>query len=345
MKAIINKSIPVLGDYELKYPLDCDSDIMGKQFEIHLENVIGQILFPKLSPEFINAQVSGKLENDNHVIPGPVCPLDGIQWGNQQDCFGCTDWGQTMSFPKGNSLVKRVLVTFTPLDKNLEIDMQTVYNCIDAWFERFYEIYEVISMAPAKKTEIKTPPLIQGYGFRNAGIILHAIDPSTNKLIPIHNSNDNGAHIKVELLNGRLKYEELVKIINFTNQQKDMNFGYKYYLEGFRAFHEGDYKKTITVCSPALEVALLNGIKNFAASKNIYFLDKLMKKYRMLGGYFALAIDIDMELPTHDYKTALLDLRNDVVHNGYAPSKEETDKYLKDVRLYLDTFLSGILAI
>ena len=101
--------------------------------------------------------------------------------------------------------------------------------------------------------------------------------------------------------------------------------------------------KKITVCSPALEAALLNGIKNFAVKKNIYFLDKLLKKYRMLGGYFALACDIDMTLPTQDYKTALLDLRNEVVHNGYAPTKEEADKYLKDVRLYLDAFSNGIL--
>ena len=135
----------------------------------------------------------------------------------------------------------------------------------------------------------------------------------------------------------------MIKIINLTNIQKDLTFDYRYFLEGFRAFHEGDYKKAITVCSPALEAALLNGIKSFATSKNIYFLDKLLKKYRMLGGYFALAKDIDMELPTQDYKTALLDLRNDVVHNGYAPSKEEADKYLKDVRLYLDTFSTGIL--
>ncbi len=327
----------------MKYPLDCDVDIMGKEFEIHLDNVVGKILLPKLSPDFINAQTAGKLDEDNPKIPGPVCPVNGLIWGNEEDGFGCTKWGQTMSFPKGNSMVNRVIVDFSINEIDAGTEVQTVYNYIDGWFNRFYDIYEIIAMIPAKKKEPKTPPIIQGYGFRNAGLLLYAVDPKTRKLNVIHNSNDNGAHITLDIPTGRLKYDELEKIINLTNIQKDLTFDYRYFLEGFRAFHEGDYKKAITVCSPALEAALLNGIKSFAISKNIYFLDKLLKKYRMLGGYFALAKDIDMELPTQDYKTALLDLRNDVVHNGYAPSKEEADKYLKDVRLYLDTFSTGIL--
>lgn len=343
MKAIIKKSIQVLGIYELKHPLDCDVNIMGKEFEIHLGDVIGKILFPKLSPDFVSAQTIGKLENDNHNIPGPISPINNITWGNEQDGFGCTKWGQTMAFPEGNSLVNHIMVEFSPLEDNLKIDSQTVYNHIDTWFERFYDIYEIISMMPAKKKEVKTPPLVQGYGFRNAGILLYAVDPDTKKLSAIHNENDNGACIAVELLNGRLKYNELKNIIDLTNEQKDLTFSYRYFLEGLRAFFEEDYKKAVTVCSPALEAALLNGIKNFAISKNIYFLEKLLKKYRMLGGYFALANDIDMKLPTQDYKTALLDLRNDVVHKGYSPTKEETDKYLNDIRLYLDTFSNGIL--
>lgn len=344
MKAIIRKTIRVLGDYELKHPLDCDSDIMGKEFNIYLGNVVGKILFPKLSPVFINAQTTGELKTESHAIPGPICPINGMKYGNEQDFFGCTKWGQTMSFPKGNSLVNRVMVEFFPIENNLETDSQTIYNHIDSWFERFYDIYEIISMRPAKRKEVKTPALVQGYGFRNAGLILYAVDPTTGKLKSIHNDNDEGAHITLDLLSGSLKYDELEKIINLTNEQKNLTFDFRYFLEGLRAFFEEDYKKVITVCSPALEAAILNGIKKFAVIKDIYFLDKLLKKYRMLGGYFALAKDIDMELPTQDYKSALLDLRNNVVHNGYAPTKEETEKYLKDVRLYLDTFSNGILS-
>ena len=345
MKAIVKKQIRVIGDYELKYPLDCDADIMGKEFELHLGDLVGKILFPKLAPAFICAQATGKLEKELDAIPGPVCPINGRTWGNEQDCFGHTKWGQTMSFPKGNSLISRVMIEFYIPEDDLGTNAQIIYHHIDEWFFRFYDIFEVVSMTPLEKKKDKIPPIVPGYGFRNSGILLYAVDSQTGKLNVIHNDNDNGAHMAIDFLYGHLKYEQLFRIIGLANEQKDLTFGYRYFLEGFRAFYNEDYKKTITVCAPALEAALLSGIKTFAGSKNIYFLDKLLKKYKMLSGYFALANDIDMELPTEDYTTAIVKLRNNVVHEGYAPTREETDKYLKDVRLYLDAFSNGILAV
>ena len=46
MKVIVEKTVCVLGDYELKFPLDCDSDVMGKEFKIRLDKV-------KLAPQII----------------------------------------------------------------------------------------------------------------------------------------------------------------------------------------------------------------------------------------------------------------------------------------------------
>lgn len=344
MENNITNTIRIIGVYKLDHPLACNSDILGKSFKIKLDNIEGNILFPKLSPGFISAKAKGKLDNDDLSIPGPICPIDGSTLGNDEDSFGRTSWGQTLSFPEGNSLINQVLLEFYISENDLGIDSQTVYNHIEEWLNRFYDICEVLLIKPVKSKEEKTPTLVIGYGLSNTGFILHAIDPKTKKLNPIYNNNDRDASIKVESLKYSLNFDELTKIIDLTNEQRDLSFDFKYYLEGLRAFFDNDCKKAITVCSPALEASLLNGIKNFSASKNIYFLDKLLKKYRMLGGYFALATDIDMELPTQDYKIALLDLRNNVIHNGYAPTKEETEKYLKDVRLYLDTFSKGMLS-
>lgn len=344
MENNINNTIRVLGVYKLNHTLLCNSDILGKSFKIKLGNIEGNILFPKLSPDFIKAQAIGKLDNNDHSIPGPLCPINEIKWGNDEDAFGYTKWGATRGFPNGISIIERIVLDFSILENDLDTNSQTVYNHIEAWFNRFYDIYEIILLKPAKRKKSKTPSIVIGYGLSNTGFILHAIDPKTKKLNPIYNNNDRDASIRVEILKDSLNFDELTKIIDLTNEQRDLSFDFKYYLEGLRAFFDDDYKKAITVCSPALEAALLNGIKNFSVSKNIYFLDKLLKKYRMLGGYFALAADIDMKLPTQDYKIALLDLRNNVVHNGYAPTKEETEKYLKDVRLYLDTFSKGMLS-
>ena len=109
---------------ELKNPLDCDSEILGMEFPINLGDVVGKILFPKLSPAFINAQEKGYLEHDQ-TLHGPVCPINPA-WGNNEDAFGCTEWGQTMSFPKGNSLIKRVMLDFSIQETNIETSAQTI---------------------------------------------------------------------------------------------------------------------------------------------------------------------------------------------------------------------------
>ena len=166
MKAIIRNTTRVLGDYELKCPLDCDCGIMGKSFEIKLGTVVGKILFPKLSPVFVSAQTAGNLETEHHTIPGPVCPISS-SWGNEEEANGSTIWGQTISFPKGNSLIKRVVLEFYIAENDFETNVQTVYDYVDAWFERFYDIYEIVLMAPVKKKESKIPHFVQGYTRKN----------------------------------------------------------------------------------------------------------------------------------------------------------------------------------
>lgn len=334
----------IIGDYKLKYALDCNIDLMGKVFDIQLGDITGKILFPKLAPDFIRALDTGKLESTNSVIPGPICPIDGFTSGNKQDFFGRTHWGQTMSYPNGDTIVEHIMLEFSSSENAVASEMQTVYNLIDNWFERLYDIYEIHSRKPIKSSTTKTPTLVKGYGFTNSNLLLYGADPLTKKLVPIHNDIDNNISISLDFSNGLLDYEQFSFLVNLANTQNELNFCYKFFLEGTRAFNEGDYKKAITVCAPALEATLLEGIKQFATRKNIYFLDKLLHKYRMLGGYFELAKDIQMDLPTNDYKDALVKLRNDVTHQGYSPAREETEKYLNDVRLYLDTFSTGWLS-
>ena len=50
---------------------------------------------------------------------------------------------------------------------------------------------------------------------------------------------------------------------------------------------------------------------------------------------FELAEDIKMPLPTSDYKTKLLELRNKVIHKGYKPTINEVNDYLNDEVLHL----------
>ena len=274
----------------------------------------------------------------NCSIPGPVCPIDKLKWGNSEDSFGCTKWGQTMTFPQGNTIINRVMIKFEET-----INYQEVYQNIDIWFKRFYQIYQIMNFKKIKNKENETPPLIKGFGFKNTGLILYSLDIETNKSEVIRDTNSK-CFISLDFANGELTYEIFEKIVCLVNKQRDLNFSYKCYLEGIIAFFDNDFKKAITICSPALENALHMGLEEFSKEKHIYFLNKLIdKKYKMLGGYFDLAKDLNMNLPTQDYKTKILLLRNKVIHKGYEPTQKEVKDYLEDIKVYLDYFIKSIL--
>lgn len=330
----------IYGEYDLEYPLYCAYELLGETFDITLGKTKGHIVFPKASPVFIAAKENKKLETDE--IPGPVCPIDSLTWGNKQDAFGVTDWGQTMSFPDGLTCIKKLFLIFDYEENNLELETQEIFDNIQKWFKKFFEIKEIITKKVSESKKEKVPKLIKGYGACNTGLMLYAYEVNQKKYFPIKN-NDMSLKISVNMPHIDLTKEDCGKIVTLVNNSKEIRFDYRFYLEGLRAYNLDDYIKAVTICSPALESALLNGIEKYAKANNIYFFKKLLKKYKMLGGYFSLAEDISMPLPTSTYKTNLLELRNKVIHKGYTPTKEETQKYLDEIRLYLDTFSNGIL--
>ena len=107
--------------------------------------------------------------------------------------------------------------------------------------------------------------------------------------------------------------------------------------------YNNDYIKAVTICSPAIEFVLSQALESFCKEKDIYFLNKLRKKYRMLGGLFELAKDLNMPLPTKDYNSKILELRNNVIHKGYNPSKKEAEVYLKNIKIYIDSLSPALL--
>lgn len=329
------------GIYSLPIEIECNSNIMGEKFEIIIGKTKGNIIFPSLSPKFLEYKQKGCLEKDLN-IPGPVCPIN-TDWFNREDEFGVTGWGQTLSFPAGESVIKKVLFVFEFEDNEMKLNTNDIYDNVEEWFNNFYDIKELVTGISTYKKEIKNPILVQGFGLSSTHLQLYLYDNSNKKYTKILNEADRNLSYRIQICNNQLKFEELKKIIDYLNKSKQIKFDYKYYLEGKRAFENEDYIKAVTICSPALEFVLSQALEMFCKSKGIYFLNKLRKKYRMLGGMFDLAEDIKMPLPTTDYRTKILKLRNKVIHEGYRPLKREVEYYLKDIKLYIDKLSPNLL--
>lgn len=329
------------GVYFLPINIECDASIMGKSFEVVIGKTKGYIVFPSLSSKFLEYKEKGFLEKDVN-LPGPVCPIN-TNWFNTEESFGVTGWGQTLTFPAGESSIKKVLFTFEFEDNGMKINTNDIYDNITEWFNNFYDIKELVTGISTYKKELKNPRLVQGFGLYSTNLQLYLYDDNNKKYSKILNEADANLSYTIQICNNFLKIKELQTILNYLNKSKEIKFDYKYYLEGKRAYENEDYIKAVTICAPALEFVLSQSLESFCKSKGIYFLNKLRKKYRMLGGMFDLAEDIKMPLPTTDYKTKILKLRNKVIHEGYRPSKKEVNDYLKDIKLYIDTLSPSIL--
>ena len=333
----MTKTYYIYGIFTLPSQINCCADVMGQEFPIVLGNIKGKIIFPSLS-KMLNKDT--KSEDLLKMIPGPICPIQK-NWYNEQDSFGKTDWGQTLTFPDCNSIIDKILLVFDIAENNNSIESEEIYANILNWVDRFYDIKELLTNTISHIKSEKPTVFVKDFGFSSTGLQLY-LDKETD-LLPIPKESDTKHIITLSMGGNYLNKDTYKEIINLTNKNKDIKFDYKYYLEGKRAFYNEDYIKAVTICAPALEFVLSQSLEAFCKSKGIYFLNKLRKKYRMLGGMFELAEDIKMPLPTSDYKTKLLELRNKVIHKGYKPTINEVNDYLKDIKLYIDTLSPSLL--
>jgi len=100
-------------------------------------------------------------------------------------------------------------------------------------------------------------------------------------------------------------------------------------LEAYRAYAREDYRKSILESATAVELCLTNRIKNEFEVIGLSFGEKLLKKFRMLGGRFELIRLLEIELPEIDYQKLLIDPRNEVVHKAHFPDGSIASKVIE----------------
>ena len=99
-----------------------------------------------------------------------------------------------------------------------------------------------------------------------------------------------------------------------------------------------DYRKAIIEGATALEVCLTARILEEFDTQGISFGEKLLQKFRMLGGRFELIRLIGVSLPEKDYATLVINPRNDVVHRAAFPDKALANQVITEVEELLQLF-------
>ena len=309
----------ILGIYSLPHALLCDSSCFGKEINITISNIQGKFCFPNIKDE---------LSPDKQRNPILTCPIKEQTWFNTAK-NGETEWGRVISFPDYSAYVSKVILKFENISQQ---EIETIYYNVSNWFYKFYNLKDITTCQSNYYSNFEitsSPPPLDLCKFNNT---LERVRVGENVISSTIELGDNG-----------LSFEECKQIIELTNNSKPISFEYDKYQLAVQAFDKKDYSMVIINGSIAIEKSLVVKIKEVCKIKKISF-TKLSEKYKMLGGIFSLAEALKISLPTSNYRSCINSLRNKVVHDGYLPTKQEANKFLKDTKKYLESF-SNVLEL
>ena len=139
-----------------------------------------------------------------------------------------------------------------------------------------------------------------------------------------------------------LTMNQLSAICKYGANSSRIGLEYRVLLEAYRAMYLGDYRKAIIESATSAEMALTGGIKRALSEKNVTFGDQLLRKFRMLSGRLELARIVGVTLPNCDFKSHLVDPRNDVIHRAEFASEFRAMNAIKVVDELLSTISPDI---
>lgn len=304
------------GLIKFQEPLFCAADALGQSFNIEIAGVVGTLTLPSL-PAW------GKKESDplhKCLIPPELAQTWKI---GEKPLF----WGIPTSYPLGTSLVELALLQFELEKNNKDSKLIDIYRDFENWYNLFSQYSKLQTKSVRQKPK--------GWGNSPKCLDLYISNDAELKRV---SKSDLQESLVIELSNKdtSLHYQQVVNNCSWASRSWKPRLEYQLLLQAYTSVTEEDWRSVIIESSAALEISLSQRVKNEPSIQGIKFSDKLLKKFRMLGGSFELLEILGIKCPIN--KTKLLDPRNKVVHTGKFPTKDEALEYLNEVETVLDVF-------
>lgn len=289
----------ICGTITFKESLLCSANALGKTYDISIGGHAGTLTLPSL-PNW------EELDGDSFNIP-LTAPARGQQWKIGERLL---NWGRVVSTPDGDSEVKIVLIEFPLHPDIVESGSDQIYKKFVEWLDLFEKYVTLFTAQNTGRSGISISR-------QSDEIELHKSD--TFEIIHINGflgMFEFSVRNKDEFLN----LEQLTQALSFSSQLLSPRLEYQLLLESYNARKNKDYRKAIIEAATGLEICLTNLIKeefkkqNFSTSLS----EKLLKKFRMLGGRLELVNVLGISLPRskNDYEKLVSNPRNDVIHKA-----------------------------
>ncbi len=306
----------IYGIVEFSNSIFCSADALGAVVDIEIGGQVGTLMFPSLP-----AWGEG-VEDPLHMpLLGPT-PARSWKRGDK-----LISWGWPQSYPTGNASVELALIEFI-LANNIDERAQQIYEGFKAWLELFEKYVALITkQGTYNRVEVHHDGKGLELLIADDNGLKHVSDKRPHRMSVVMSDKDESLH-----------HHQLNEIAHYSSRLIEPKFEYKILLEAYHAQSELDHRKAIIEAANALEICLTSAIMEELNKQNIKFGDKLLQKYRMLGGRFELIKLLEIDIPDKNYEELIIRPRNNVVHRGYYPSRQLSYKVVSEVEELLRIF-------
>jgi hypothetical protein len=313
----------ILGLVEYDIPMTCSKEVLGCCAPITVGGRRGVLELPSLPPW-------GVEENDPLHMP-LVPPRLATTWKRGDEPIF---WGSPIQYPKGISEVHLALMTFEVPIEEARPAANEIYRGFSPWlvlFETYVEIIakQNITIDTAITRKVDRLELLR---WNENGKSVRPYDDSVIEPITIFLSEHDDS----------LKPNQFSLVCKLCSELRTPAIEYRIMLEAYRALRVDDHRKAIIESATVAELVLTKIIQAELAKSGVAFADGLLKKFRMLQGRFDLARLIGIQLPATDYKSILIEPRNNVVHRANFSDKAEALKVVAAVEELLTLFSPDI---
>lgn len=312
----------LVGFIAFKDGIKCKSDALSKLFELELAGKKGQIYFPSLP----------NVDLGSIKIPfGGVELVQSRLWLDPVNLILGKEWGRIRSYPSGNSVVNLAIIKFEDVAvdrENLGFELQSSFN----EFMRSLKRYLYLVCPAYSAVQIEIPDAF--------GLDLYIGKLSSENMLHLSRI---GAAIRCDNSgNDYLSKEQIDELFQLACNPQRIKLEYNLLVDAYIACDSADYRKTIIEAASALEVSMTNKIRNHFQEKKVTFGEKLLKKYRMIGGLIELSEVLSIGIPKNEI-TKIKDARNNILHRGEYPNKELAKEIIKCARDAIGKLSSGAL--
>ena len=293
------------GIIELEQPILCSKEVLGTSEPVVVGGVGGRLELPQ-APDW---SVPSK-----DPIRDPLRPPEAARTWKQGD--SPIIWGSPASYPDCISRVERMLLLFELPEHEVPDSATLIHRGYSKWWSLFNDYFELITR------QRRSQNFRIDDATNNLDLFRWGLDGKADRPYSKDPINIVARMFSVDV---SLSSSQLTRITSLASASTELDVELKVQLEAYRALGAGDHRKAIIETAVAAELALTKSIRSTFLSDKIAYGDKLLEKFRMLGGRLELSRIVGVSLPNLDFTAQLVEPRNQVIHRAdFANEKRAT---------------------